>query len=57
MIGVASSEDLSFCFQAAKSAGVDNTIAVARIFGAIKMAGSWKRRPRENSSRMARFRK
>ena len=38
MIGVSGRENLRFCFEAAKSARVDNAIAVARIFGAVAMA-------------------
>jgi len=38
MVGIAGGEDLRFCFQAAKSARMDNAIAVARIFGAVAMA-------------------
>jgi hypothetical protein len=38
MVGIAGSEDLRFGFEAAKSARMDDAVAVAGIFGAVAMA-------------------
>jgi len=42
VIGIARSEDLRFRFEAAKRARVDDAVAVARIFGAIRVASLGK---------------
>jgi hypothetical protein len=39
MIGEAGAENLCFCFQAPKRAGMDDAVAVARIFAAVSVRG------------------
>jgi hypothetical protein len=39
MVGEAGAEDLSFCFEPPECAGMDDAVAVARIFAAVGMRG------------------
>jgi len=44
MIGKTGAEDLGFCLETSKRAGVNDAVAVARVFAAIGM-GSFRKTP------------